>query len=59
MQEAHLFTMDAAHLGVVVFVLAMAFLSGVLGGYFFGMTHALRHGDGGEASKSIWPYDED
>ena len=53
------FALDAVHWAVVVFVLATAFLSGALGGFFFGMTHALRHGEGNEASKSIWTFDEE
>lgn len=53
----HSLTLDAAQWSVVLFVLAMTFLSGVLGGFFFGMTHALRHGD--EGSKSIWTYEDE
>jgi hypothetical protein len=53
------FLLDAYHWAVVVFVLAMTFLSGALGGFFFGLTHALRHGEGDRGSKSIWTFDEE
>ena len=55
MLPGHPFMLDLGQLAIVAFVLAMTFLSGVLGGYFFGMTHALRHGGGD--SKSIWTYE--
>ena len=54
----HSFTLNGAQWGIFVFVLATTFLSGVLGGFFFGMTHAMRHGDG-ESPKSIWTFDEE
>jgi hypothetical protein len=53
MLPGHPFTLNAAQFGVVVFVLAMTFL----GGYFFGMTRAMRHGESSEGSKSIWTFD--
>ena len=61
MQPGHPFTLDVAQWAVVAFVLAMTFLSGVLGGYLFGLTHTVRHGGGSQGSKSIWTYygDED
>ena len=52
----HQFRLDSGQWGLLLFVLATAFFSGVLGGFFFGMTHALRHG--AESSKSIWTFDE-
>ena len=48
MHPGYPFTLDVAQLGVVAFVLAMTFLSGVLGGYLFGLTHIVRHGDGSQ-----------
>jgi hypothetical protein len=51
--------MDSAQLAVAAFVLATAFLSGVLGGYLFGLTHLVRRGNGSEGAKSIWTYYED
>jgi hypothetical protein len=53
----HQFRLDSGQWGLLLFVLATAFFSGVLGGFFFGMTHALRHGV--ESSKSIWTFDEE
>jgi hypothetical protein len=59
MQPGHPFTMDLAQWAVVAFVLAMTFLSGVLGGYLFGLARALRHGEGSQGSKSIWMYEDE
>ena len=59
MQPGHPITLDLSHLAVVGFVLAMTFLSGLLGGYLFGLTHALRNGEGGQGSKSIWTYEDE
>jgi hypothetical protein len=59
MQPSYPFTLDVAQLAVVAFVLAMTFLSGVLGGYLFGLTHTVRHGDGSQGSKSIWTYEDE
>jgi hypothetical protein len=58
MQPGHPFSLDVSQSAIVVFVLAMTFLSGVLGGYFFGLTDAVR-GHGHRESKSIWEYDEE
>ena len=55
MLPGHPFVLNAAQLGVVVFVLAMAFL----GGYFFGMTHAMRQGESSEDSRSLWTFDDE
>ena len=55
----HQFTLHAAQWGVWGFVLATTFFSGVLGGFFFGMTRAMRHGESSESSKPIWIYDEE
>jgi hypothetical protein len=54
MQAGYPVTLHFAQWSVVAFVLAMAFLSGVLGGFLFGLTHALRHRDRSHGSKSIW-----
>ena len=54
----HQFRLDAVQWGVLAFVVATTFFSGVLGGFFFGMTHALRHGES-DSSKSIWTFDEE
>ena len=59
MQPGHPITLDLSHWAVVAFVLAMTFLSGVLGGYLFGLTRALRHGEGGPGPKSIWTYEDE
>jgi hypothetical protein len=59
MQPGYAFTLDLTHWAVVAFVLAMGFLSGVLGGYLFGLTHILRHGDASQDSKSIWTYEDE
>jgi hypothetical protein len=59
MHPGYPFTLDVAQLGVVAFVLAMTFLSGVLGGYLFGLTHIVRHGDGNQDAKSIWTYEDE
>ncbi len=59
MQPGHLFTLDLTRWALVAFVLAMTFLSGVLGGYLFGLTRALRHGEGGPGSKSIWTCEDE
>lgn len=59
MQLDYPFTLDIDRWAVVAFVLAMTFLSGVLGGYLFGLTHALRHGQGSQDSKSIWEYEDE
>lgn len=52
-------SLDATQWGVVAFVLAMAFLSGVLGGYLFGLTHAVRQGSGNQAPRSIWTCEDE
>lgn len=59
MQPGHPFTIDPAQWTVLAFVLAMTFLSGVLGGYLFGLTRAIRHGEGSQSSKSIWTYEDE
>jgi hypothetical protein len=59
MQPGFPFKFDVAQWAVVAFVLAMTFLSGVLGGYLFGLTHALRQGDGSDGSNSIWTYEDE
>jgi NADH:ubiquinone oxidoreductase subunit 3 (subunit A) len=59
MQLSYPFTLDVTQLGLVAFVLAMTFLSGVLGGYLFGLTHTVRQGDGSQSSKSIWTYEDE
>lgn len=59
MQPSYLVTLHFAQWVVVAFVLAMAFLSGVLGGYLFGLTHIARHGDSNQGSKSIWTYEDE
>ena len=56
MQPGYPFTMDIAHWALVAFVLAMTFLSGVLGGFLLGLTHLVRHGNGNQDSKSIWAH---
>lgn len=53
MLPGHHFVLDDARLGVVLFALVMTFLSGALGGFFFGITHALRHGASNLGPKSI------
>ena len=58
MQPGYLFPLNLSQWGVAAFVLAVMFLSGLLGGYLFGLAHALRHGAGTQGSKSIWEYDE-
>ena len=58
MLPGHLFTLDAGQWPVVAFVLAMTFFSGVLGGFFFGLTRAVRHGEGHPDSESIWTYED-
>lgn len=57
MQPSYLITLHFAQWAVVAFVLAMAFLSGVLGGYLVGLTHTVCHD--GQGSKSIWTYDDE
>ena len=59
MQPGYPFTLDVAQWAIVAFVLAMTFSSGVLGGYLFGLTHTVRHGDGSQGSKSIWTYEDE
>ena len=59
MQPGHPFTLAVAQWAVAAFVLATTFLSGVLGGYLFGLTHTARHGDGTQGSKSIWTYEDE
>ena len=59
MQPDHPFTLTVAQWALVAFVLALTFFSGLLGGYLFGLTDALRHGEGGQGSKSIWPYEDE
>jgi hypothetical protein len=53
MQPSHLFTVGLDQWAVVAFLLCLTFLSGVLGGYLFGLTHALRHDEGGQGSKDV------
>jgi hypothetical protein len=59
MQPGYPFILNLSQWALVAFVLAMAFLSGVLGGYLCGLTHAERHSDGSQGSKSIWTYDDE
>jgi hypothetical protein len=59
MLSGYPFRLDVAQWAVVAFVLAMTFLSGVLGGYLFGLTHIVRHGDRSQGSKSIWTYEDE
>ncbi len=59
MQAGYPVTLHFAQWPVVAFVLAMMFLSGLLGGYLFGLTHALRHRDDHQRSKSAWTYEDD
>ena len=59
MQPDHLLALDVDQWAVVAFVLAMTFLSGVFGGYLFGLTHSLRFGEGSQDSKSIWKYEDE
>jgi hypothetical protein len=59
MQPNYPFPLDVAQWAVAAFVLAMTFLAGVLGGYLFGLTHLVRHGDGSQGSDSIWKYEDD
>lgn len=59
MQPSHAFMVGLDKWAVVAFLLVMTFLSGVLGGYLFGLTHALRHDEGGRGSKSIWTYEDE
>lgn len=58
MQPSYPFTFNVTQWALVAFVLAMAFLSGVLGGYLVGLTHTAR-GDGKQGPKSIWSYDDE
>lgn len=58
MQPSYPFTFNVAQWGLVAFVLAMAFFSGVLGGYLVGLTHTAR-GDGEQNAKSIWTFDDE
>jgi hypothetical protein len=59
MQPGYPTTLHFAQWPVVAFVLAMMFFSGVLGGYLFGLTHALRHRDDRQGPKSIWTHEDD
>ncbi len=59
MLPGHHFALDGAHSGVVLFLLGMTFLLGAFGGFFFGMTHALRHIESKLGSKSIWTFDDE
>lgn len=59
MQPGYPFILNVSQLAVVAFVLILTFLSGVLGGYLFGLTHMVRHGDDGQGSKSIWTYEDE
>jgi hypothetical protein len=59
MQSGYPITLDIAHWPVVAFVLATIFLSGVLGGYLFGLAHAVRHRDDSQGSESIWTYEDE
>jgi hypothetical protein len=58
MQPGYPFILNVSQLAVVAFVLILTFLSGVLGGYLFGLTHIVRQGDGSQDAKSIWTYEE-
>ncbi len=58
MQPGYLFPLHLSQWGVAAFVLAVIFLSGLIGGYLFGLAHALRHGAGSQSSQSIWEYEE-
>ncbi len=55
----HPFMLGLDHWAVAGFVLALTFLSGMLGGFFFGLTRAFRHGDGGQEPRSIWTYEDE
>jgi hypothetical protein len=59
MQQGYPFILNAAQLALVAFVLVITFLSGVLGGYLFGLTHIVRHGDDRDGSESIWTYEDE
>ena len=59
MQPGDLNALHFAQWPVVAFVLAMMFLSGALGGFLFGLTHALRHRHDSQGSKSIWTYEDE
>jgi hypothetical protein len=59
MQPSHPFTVGLDQWAVVAFLLFMTFLSGVLGGYLFGLTRALRHDEGGQGSKSLWTHEDE
>lgn len=54
MQPHYPFIFDSGQWAVVGFVLATTFLSGVLGGYLYGLTHTARLGEGNQGSRSIW-----
>jgi len=58
MQPGYLLPSNLSQWGVAAFVLAVMFLSGLVGGYLFGLAHALRHGDSSQGTKSIWEYEE-
>lgn len=59
MLTGHHFALNDTHLDILFFVLPVTFIFGVLGGFFFGLTHALRHGASQAASKSIWTFDDE
>jgi hypothetical protein len=59
MQPGHPFTMDVAQWAIEAFVLAMMFLSGVLGGYLLCLSHTVRQGHASQSSKSIWTYEDE
>jgi hypothetical protein len=52
-------TLHFAQWAVVAFVLVIMFLSGVVGGYLFGLTRALRYRDDRQGSKSSWMYEDE
>jgi len=51
--------LDVGQWAVLAFVLAMTFLTGVLGGFFVGLTRAVRHGEVGQEPRSIWTYEDE
>jgi hypothetical protein len=59
MEPGYPIALHFAQWPVVTFVLVTMFFSGVLGGYLFGLTRALRHREDGQGSKSIWTCEDD
>ncbi|HTW61770.1 MAG TPA: hypothetical protein VMD55_08160 [Terracidiphilus sp.] len=59
MQPSHLFTLDFGEWALVAFVLAMTFLSGVLGGFLLCLTHTVSRAEVSQGSKSIWTYGDE